>query len=242
MENKKVKIWNIISIITIAVLLITTITLSVILIVKSKKEDDMEKYYYQKCEMFKMENSNFARNQIVFIGDSLTDGCMLDNFYSNLSLATYNRGIGGDTTSGVLKRLKLSLFDINPSKIVLLIGTNDINGGVEVDKILENYRNILKEISTNLPQAEVVCVSLLPLNKQLETYTNIDVDKSMQTIISINPEIEKIVNEFNYNFVDVFDEFVDANNYLIKELSPDGIHLNSDGYVKLTSYIIPHLN
>ena len=242
MENKKVKIRNLISIIIIAVLLITTVALSVILIVKNKKEDDMEKYYYQKCEMFKMENANFARNQIVFIGDSLTDGCMLDKFYSNLPLATYNRGIGGDTTSGVLKRLKISLFDINPSKIVLLIGTNDINGGVEVSKILENYRNILKEISTNLPQAEVVCISLLPLNKQLETYTNIDVDKSMQTIVSINPEIEKIVNEFNYNFVDVFDEFVDANNYLIKELSPDGIHLNSDGYVKLSNLIKPYLN
>jgi ABC-type transporter Mla maintaining outer membrane lipid asymmetry ATPase subunit MlaF len=55
-------------------------------------------------------------------------------------------------------------------------------------------------------------------------------------------EIEKIVNEFNYNFVDVFDEFVDANNYLIKELSPDGIHLNSDGYVKLSNFIKPYLN
>ena len=154
MENKKVKIWNLISTITIAVLLITTVALSVILIVKNKKENDMQTYYYQKCEMFEMENANFARNQIVFIGDSLTDGCMLDKFYSNLPLATYNRGIGGDTTSGVLKRLKLSLFDINPSKIVLLIGTNDINGGVENNKILENYRNILKEISTKLFQLQ----------------------------------------------------------------------------------------
>lgn len=242
METKKSKVWMFISISIIVVLLITTIVLSVQLLKKEKEKGVWEIYYDKKCEMFKMENANFARNQIVFIGDSLTDGCMLDNFYSNLPLAKYNRGIGGDTTSGVLKRLKLSLFDIDPSKIVLLIGTNDINGGVEVDKILENYRNILKEISTNLPQAEVVCVSLLPLNKQLETFTNINVDKSMQTIVSINPEIEKIVNEFNYNFVDVFDEFVDSNNYLIKELSPDGIHLNSDGYVKLSSYIIPYLN
>ena len=194
-------------------------------------------YYNRKCEAFKLENANFARGQTVFIGDSLTDGCALDVFYPDLSTAVYNRGIGGDSTEGVLKRLEFSLFDIKPSRIVLMIGINDINGMVSNSKILENYGKILSEIRTALPEAEVYCVSIMPVNKDLESYTNINAEKTNFRVLEINPEIEALVVSYGYRFINLHADFCDADGFLKKELSPDGIHLNHDGYTVYSAII-----
>ena len=98
---KKLKIISIISAILVVLLTTSTIVLSVLLVQKNNKSDK-DHYIERKLEMFEFENLNFAKEQIVFIGDSITDLCVLDNYYSELPLATYNRGIGGDTTENVL--------------------------------------------------------------------------------------------------------------------------------------------
>lgn len=219
-------------------LLASVIVLTVLL---TQERNKVPSYYDQKCDMFALENANFSHGQIVFIGDSLTDGCALDNYYYDLPLAVYNRGIGGDSTVGVLERLDVSLFDIKPSKIVLLIGANDVNGRRENADILQNYNDILQQISLKLPNAQVICVSILPMNKTLQTYTPIDVDHSMTVVHELNPEIEKLAIKYGYRFVDLFSDFADEDGYLKKELSPDGIHLNGKGYLKYSSHILPLL-
>ena len=40
-----------------------------------------------------------------------------------------NRGISGDTTRGVLIRMEEDVLSLNPSGVVLLIGTNDLEEG-----------------------------------------------------------------------------------------------------------------
>lgn len=194
------------------------------------KDEEIESYYQIKCQAFEIQNANLSKNQIVFIGDSITDGFALDNYFADLNLATYNRGIGGDTTAGVLNRLKVSLYDINPSKIVLMIGVNDINGGVSKSKILSNYSNILKEIKANLPNAEVYCMSLLPLNDMIELYVDINTQLQNQIIMDVNSQIKNIVNSFEMNYIDLFPLLSDNNNALKDEYTSDGIHLNSAGY------------
>ena len=199
-------------------------------------------YYQQKCDAFALENANFARGQIVFVGDSITDGCTLDVYYPGLPLATYNRGIGGDSTTGVLRRLQASLIDLQPSKIVLMIGINDINSGALTSTILSNYDSILAQIKKELPNTEVYCVSILPINTDLESYTLINVEKSTERIQKINPEIEKLATKYGYTFIDMFDEFADENHHLYRDLSGDGIHLNDAGYRKYSARLLPYLN
>ena len=227
--------------VTVIIILSIALTVSTAFLFRAPKSGDEISYYDQKCNMFALENANLAHGQIVFIGDSITDGCALDNYYSALSPATYNRGIGGDNTEGVLNRLKISLFHIKPSKIVLMIGINDINGNVSNQKILENYDEILTQIKAELPDTQVFCVSILPINNDLESYTLINVDKTTERVLEINPEIKKLAEEHGYQFVDVFDEFADENRHLYKELSPDGIHLNDPGYQKYSGLLKPYL-
>jgi lysophospholipase L1-like esterase len=243
---KKINVKEIILIALVVCFAISTIVLSVLLCVQHRKIKELEApvdasnmamYYKRKCELFDLENVHLSHGQIVFIGDSLTDGCALDTYYAGLDLAVYNRGIGGDSTSGVLQRLKVSLFDINPSKVVLLIGVNDINGHVNKEKILGNYSKILQEISVNLPTTEVVCVSLLPVNESLKNLINVDIVQSNRIIMELNPKIEELATQFNYLFVNAHPYFIDSNNLLKSELTVDGIHLNGLGYTVLSEKI-----
>lgn len=53
----------------------------------------------------------------------------------------HNRGIGGDTTDGVLRRMAESIWDLQPNKVFLLIGTNDLaDESVGSDDIANNIR------------------------------------------------------------------------------------------------------
>ena len=174
---------------------------------------------------------------IVFFGDSITDLCQLDLYYGDLSLKAYNRGIGGDTTDGVLKRLKVSLYDINPSIVVLMIGTNDIIGQKDNDYILSNYEKIIQEININLPNTKLICMSIIPTNYDINEYSDVDVLNHNNKAISINSEISSLTSLYNFTYVDIYSLLIDENKVLKQDCSDDGLHLNHNGFIILYACI-----
>ena len=227
-----------------AVLLIAVVVLSCMLIFGNREEEklsDSTRYYNNKCQSYATQNVNLAKGQIVFIGDSITDLYILDQHYADLPLATYNRGIGGDTTQGVLNRLKVSAFDIVPSVIVLMIGTNDINGNYEKAGIFERYEKIIDEIYKNLPDVTLFCMSVIPQNEVLETYSAIKVENTTKIIFEVNAHIKALAREKGATYLDVFSLLADENDRLIKEYSDDGLHLNEKGLTVWTKLLKPYL-
>ena len=73
-----------------------------------------------------------------------------------------NRGIGGDTTRGVLYRLQADVLDLDPKAIVLLIGTNDIGNGAKPEDVADNIEAILQEIKRFNPHLPVVVCEVMP--------------------------------------------------------------------------------
>lgn len=201
---------------------------------------DDKSYYQIKCDSFAVQNANLSKGQIIFIGDSITDLYPLDSYYADLNLATYNRGISGDVTQGVLDRLKVSIYDLNPIKVVLMIGINDLNGGQNNEYVLSNYNNILSNIKQNLPTTSVYCMSILPLGTKILDY-GIDVDVRNTQIIQANTQIQTLCGTLGCNYVNLFDTVCDANNRLQSTLTDDGIHLNANGFAVWTSVLKPML-
>ena len=76
---------------------------------------------------------------VVFLGDSITQGwgAKFRDQFPGMKLA--NRGIGGDTTRGMLIRLQEDVLSLTPSAIVILAGTNDIEVSIDADAIGRNY-------------------------------------------------------------------------------------------------------
>ena len=239
---KKLTLKDIVYLAIILLLVAAVVTLSVLLAYSEKKRKEGEPSYYdKKCTAFSLENAHLAKGQIVFIGDSITDFYPLDEHYLDLPLATYNRGIAGDMTTGVLKRLQTSLFDLAPSKIVLMIGINDLDCGRSNETILANYKEILKKIKAALPDAKVFCMSVLPQHEAAESFLPTTVEENNKRIAALDEEIASCAHSFDYTYVDVASSVSDDKGRLRKELSDDGLHLNAAGYVIWTSVLKPYL-
>src|SRR5262249_3033624 len=100
--------------------------------------------------------------EIIFAGDSL----IADGPWSELYSPIKNRGIGGETTAGLLDRLD-ELTESQPRKLFLLVGTNCLAADIPVAQVVRNYRKILGQVRRESPQTQVFLLSVLPVNQGL---------------------------------------------------------------------------
>jgi lysophospholipase L1-like esterase len=171
--------------------------------------------------------------EIIFAGDSLVADGPWAEFYSPIK----NRGIGGETTAGLLDRLD-EVTESQPRKIFLLVGTNCLAAEIPVAQIVRNYRKILERIRRESPQTHVFVISVLPVNQQLAHGPAHD----NRAIHELNHRLRDLAGQFErVAFVDVFDALTDANGDLRKDLTTDGLHLNIDGYLILGRLLEGHV-
>ena len=192
-------------------------------------EEQVRQYYEAKYEQYRQENESYAdyEVEVAFLGDSLTDGYDLKKYYPNL--ITANRGIGGETTIGLEQRLKLSVYDLKPKLVVMLIGGNNLN------TMFENYEDILIGLQQNLPQTKVVILSLTAMGKdwahknKLAAYNNV--------------KIKALAEKYHFTYIDLFTLLLDPETDEIQaKYTNDGVHLTDEGYIVLTQAITPALN
>ena len=96
-------------------------------------------YFYHKKSFFDLHGGH--EYDVVFIGDSITDGAEWNELFPSLKIA--NRGISGDRTDGVLKRMD-SIYSTNAKKAFIMIGLNDLLNGAEINSVVENYNSIIE--------------------------------------------------------------------------------------------------
>lgn len=199
----------------------------VIKTISMNNQNTLEDFYIDRYSLFSiMPNKSDA---IIFLGDSLTNQCDWSEILSNSQVI--NRGISGDTTQGMLRRLDVSKQ--NPSKVFMMIGINDIATKVSKDKIIENYAHIIDKIQRESPNTVIYVQSLLPVNEDIYVYHN---KISNIDIITVNNEIHRISREHNIKFIDLYPLFLQGNQMNAK-YTTDGIHLNGNGYKVWTDAI-----
>jgi lysophospholipase L1-like esterase len=159
----------------------------------------------------------------MFLGDSLTDLCEWAEILKDDQII--NRGICGDTTDGILNRIN-NIIDYKPKKLFLMIGINDLNQGVSVENIVENYILILEAFKNQIPVTKVFIQSILPVNNQLRS--NGEVNKK---IIDLNAKLKELAQTFSFQYIDLFTAFLDKDNQLDAQYTSDGVHLNGQGYL-----------
>lgn len=191
--------------------------------------------YDMKINMFETLNQTRTDHGIVFIGDSITQDYNMYEFFPKLNV--YNRGIGGDTTIGLFNRLKVSVDDLNPDKVIMLIGTNDfvlLNHSLEM--IRNRIQDIIKNILQNNPSTTIYLLSILPVNPNINHITV--GNRNNHDIKTLNNQLAKLNN---VHYIDVHKHMVDAKGVLLPSLTYDGLHLNHQGYEKLTELLKPYL-
>ena len=181
-------------------------------------------YYVAKVAQFKEDNKTLGEVDVAFLGDSLTDGYPVQDWYPQYKVV--NRGIGADSTWGLEERLDCSAYDVNPKVIVLLIGINNL------DTMLQNYERIVQKIKQNLPNTKIIIESLTPESGDF-AFRN-------PQAISNNVKVKNIAQRNGCTFVDMYTQLLDPNtNELKLEYTIEGLHFTPQGYEKITGVLTP---
>lgn len=181
-------------------------------------------YYYQKKELFEILPD--TKDEIIFLGNSITDGCEWGELFKNKDIK--NRGISGDITDGVLFRLD-EVIRSKPYKIFIMIGVNDLSRNKSPEYILTNYSKILQIIKENTPDTHVYIQSILPVNDQFGKFGN-HTNKAKE-IKQVNKELARLARNFGCTFIDLTEAFTDNYGRLNEEYTNDGLHLTAKGYL-----------
>lgn len=228
----KKRFWIPLCALALALITLAIVYFTVILPEKreaEKLQEAVRAYRAAKLEQYEQENAEYDDYEVdvAFIGDSLTDGYDLAKYYPQY--VTANRGIGGDTTFGLEERLQVSLYDLKPKVVVMLIGANNM------DSMLENYESILKGLQENLPESKIVLLSLTAMGgehwgrkNQLAAYNNVS--------------IKLLAQKYNFAFVDLYSALYDVSIGEVYEgYTIDGGHFTHEGYTVVTAQVTPVL-
>ena len=187
-------------------------------------------YYRQRLEKFKKEQA--PNGKVMFLGNSITEG---GNWRKLLKDSTViNRGISGDVTFGVIRRLD-EIIKHKPSKLFIMIGINDLSRNIPNDVIIENIFMIVGKVRTASPKTTVFVQSLLPVNPSVKTFPARFAKQA--DIEEINKQLGKYSEALKFTFVDLHHAFLDKNNLLDAKFTLDGLHLNAAGYVHWVEFL-----
>ena len=169
---------------------------------------------------------------IVFIGNSITN---MMNWYEAFGSRQNIRGRGnsGGYTQEILDNLEAMIAG-NPSKVFLMIGTNDLGTSGEQYTpvcVAERIQQILKRVRTEAPGATVYYQSILPSLNGIRTRA-----KTEETNDSVKAWISR-QNDPQIVYIDLYSLLVADDGRLKETSSPnatansyDGLHLTQRGY------------
>ena len=180
---------------------------------------------------------NKGDSEICFVGDSITHIWDLEYFFPDFVVHKHAEN------GAVLQDLaKWDLTECKGLTTVFLMGTNNI-GHVSIDNsdariIRKDFVELyLKKIS-RIEADPLFVVSILPRN-----FNNRQNSKVNENIEKVNEMIQDSLkkSEMNYEFIDVFDAFLEKDYKIRKSLFYDGLHPSKEGYELLASKILKYL-
>lgn len=72
-----------------------------------------------------------------------------------------NQGISGETSQGLMRRVGL-WKSLQPQRIFVMIGINDLLKGDKAEVVLANYQSIVRDLRQTHPETAIVVQSVLP--------------------------------------------------------------------------------
>ena len=202
---------------------------------QEQKRIELEKRIEQK-EKEEKEKENKSEN-VIFLGDSITEGYNLDSFYQ---IPSINSGVSGYCTDDIIKNLKDFVYIYNPTKVILLIGTNDIRfRDYGNEGIVNNIKTIIKSIKENRSYAKIYVESIYPISNIDNPKINHAMvgDRTNSTIIEINEMIKDLCKEEKVEYIDLFKDLQDEEGNLNLDYTKDGLHMSEEGYELITKKI-----
>jgi lysophospholipase L1-like esterase len=213
-----------------------------------KNHEDQKQSTLQK---YRMLNQYAKKGQTLFVGSSLMEFFPIHEMQISLGLdhCIYNRGIGGTTTTDLLASMDTCIFDLEPSKMFINIGSNDIGSPEDYAKetFINNYDAIMEQIKRRLPRCDVFVMAYYPVNAEADFGLDASVKATMfatrtnANIAEANIAIEALAKKHGFHFINVNNGLMDEKGNLKKEFSIEGLHMWPNAYAVVLSNLIQYL-
>lgn len=143
-----------------------------------------------------------------------------------------NQAISGERSDGLYQRLPF-LDDAPIETVFLMVGINDLLGGVPEDQLVQNIEETVQYLRRYHPEAEIVVQSILPHGAGQATWEGRDRLLALPNgrIQSVNTSLAKIAAEAGVDYLDLYPLFANGEGALRADLSTDGLHLSERGYL-----------
>lgn len=178
-----------------------------------------------------LEVAKKGEAELLFMGDSITDfwrnkdgpfagKAVFDKYFGQWKVANF--GIAGDTTQGVLYRLKNGEGQgFKPRAVMLMIGTNN-TGGNSAAEIAEGIGAVVLELQKDFPEAQILLLAVFPRAKPG--------DAVRDKIKRINDTIAKLHDGKKVHYLDIGAKFLDSEQRIPADIMSDELHPGAKGY------------
>lgn len=179
-------------------------------------------------------NASALRGAWVFLGDSITQGWGEDFSATFPGFRIANRGIGGDTSRGVLIRLEADVMALRPRGVVLLVGTNDIEEGAPASATASNVGLIIARLREAVPDLPVILCEVFPSSPTKA--------RPRETIMAVNADLAELVaKDPHTRLLRTWAVFADREGNAPVAEFPDLLHPNLAGYARWAAMLRPAL-
>ena len=178
-----------------------------------------------------------ARVDVVFMGDSITEG-WFDKRPGFFVRGRVDRGIGGQTTPQMVLRMMSDVVALKPRAVHIMGGTNDIAGntGPMTPEMSENNIRAMTDIAQR-HGIKVLIASVPPAGKfpwapSIET---------RHAIAELNRRLKRVAHETGATWVDYHPVLDDGTGAMKPGFADDGVHPTEAGYDAMATVIDPIL-
>lgn len=187
-------------------------------------------------------------DETLFLGDSNTarmyrmfDYCSYDNAIGSVgmtakSLVTF-ACVQVSTSSGYIT-MPQAVAKLQPRRVILTFGTNDLNPGYKAADFVKNYRTGIEAIVTAYPSVDIIVNAIPPIGQQHsnQSLTQTQVDE-------YNKALVEMCQEKDWKFLNSAEVLKDSVTGYAKSgyvETSDGIHLTRTAMDALFTYIRTH--
>lgn len=178
-----------------------------------------------------------TEQRVVLLGNSITEGWVREDsaFFADNGLV--GRGISGQTSPQLLLRFRQDVIALQPTAVVIHIGTNDVaenTGPYDPDYTLGNIRSMVELAQAN--DIQPILAAVLPATG---FSWRPELGDRSAMIVELNRRLAELAAEKDIPFVDYHTALRNASNGMDAELAEDGVHPTARGYAIMADLVLP---
>ena len=197
----------------------------------------------EQKEKWKTVGNDYFKDA-VFIGDSRTEGFILNNGLTTKITSYTHKGLTVDTifTDKVIningKKITIieALEKTNFSKVYIMLGINE-TGWIYSDMFINKYAKIIDEIKKINPKCIIYIESIIPVTEKVSNEHKYIKNSKIEEYNSL---IKEMAKEKDICYIDIQASVINQSGALPEDAASDGIHLNRKYCEKWFEYLKNH--